>query len=72
MKIKLSSFAGSEAGEVELNDEVFGLDPRADILHRVVTWQLEKRRGTARGARERSDVARTGKKFGGSANPQPA
>jgi large subunit ribosomal protein L4 len=30
----------------------------------VVTWQLEKRRGTARGARERSDVARTGKKFG--------
>jgi large subunit ribosomal protein L4 len=33
-------------------------------LHRVVTWQLEKRRGTARGARERSDVARTGKKFG--------
>jgi large subunit ribosomal protein L4 len=38
--------------------------PRADILHRVVTWQLEKRRGTARGTRERSDVARTGKKFG--------
>jgi large subunit ribosomal protein L4 len=43
---------------------VFGVEPRADILHRVVTWQLEKRRGTARGARERSDVARTGKKFG--------
>jgi large subunit ribosomal protein L4 len=43
---------------------VFGLEPRADILHRVVTWQLEKRRGTARAARERSDVARTGKKFG--------
>jgi ribosomal protein L4 len=30
---------------------VFGLEPRADILHRVVTWQLEKRRGTARGPR---------------------
>ena len=43
---------------------MFGVEPRADILHRVVTWQLEKRRGTARGARERSDVARTGKKFG--------
>lgn len=64
MKVKVSSFAGADAGEVELNDEVFGLDPRADILHRVVTWQLEKRRGTARGTRERSDVARSGKKLG--------
>ena len=64
MKVQLSSFAGDAAGEVELNDEVFGLEPRADILHRVVTWQLEKRRATARGTRERSDVARTGKKFG--------
>ena len=43
---------------------MFGVEPRADILHRVVTWQLEKRRGTARAARERRDVARTGKKFG--------
>jgi large subunit ribosomal protein L4 len=50
--------------DVDLNEAIFGLEPRADILHRVVTWQLEKRRGTARGARERSDVARTGKKFG--------
>ncbi len=64
MKVKISSFAGNEAGEVELNDEVFGLDPRADILHRVVTWQLEKRRATARGTRERADVARSGKKLG--------
>ena len=65
MKVKVQSFdAKAKAGDVELNDEVFGVEPRADILHRVVTWQLEKRRGTARGARERSDVARTGKKFG--------
>lgn len=64
MKVKISSFAGTGTGEVELNDEVFGLDPRADILHRVVTWQLEKRRATARGTRERSDVARSGKKLG--------
>lgn len=64
MKVKVSSFAGADAGEVELNDEVFGLDPRADILHRVVTWQLEKRRATARGTRERADVARSGKKLG--------
>ncbi|HVI97680.1 MAG TPA: 50S ribosomal protein L4 [Sphingomonas sp.] len=65
MKVKVSSFdAKAKAGDVELNDAVFGVEPRADILHRVVTWQLEKRRGTARAARERSDVARTGKKFG--------
>lgn len=64
MQVKVQSFAGAAATDIELNDEVFGLDPRADILHRVITWQLEKRRATARGTRERADVARTGKKFG--------
>ncbi|HEY0111830.1 MAG TPA: 50S ribosomal protein L4 [Allosphingosinicella sp.] len=64
MKVQVMTLGAGEGGEIELNDEVFGVEPRADILHRVVTWQLEKRRGTARGARERSDVARTGKKFG--------
>jgi large subunit ribosomal protein L4 len=55
---------GKSSGDVELSDDVFGLEPRADILHRVVTWQLEKRRAPASATRERSDVARTGKKFG--------
>ena len=65
MKVKLSNLDGSAAsGDIELSDDVFGLEPRADILHRVVTWQLENRRGIARATRERSDVARTGKKFG--------
>ena len=65
MKVQVINLDGSAAkGEVELSDAVFGLEPRADILHRVVTWQLENRRGIARKARERSDVARTGKKFG--------
>jgi large subunit ribosomal protein L4 len=64
MKVKTQTLDGKAGKDIELNDTVFGLDPRADILHRVVTWQLEKRRGTARGTRERSDVARTGKKFG--------
>ena len=65
MKVKVQSLDGKGKGsDIELNDEVFGVEPRADILHRVVTWQLEKRRGTARAARERSDVARTGKKYG--------
>ena len=64
MKVQVTNLDASSGGDIELNDAVFGIEPRADILHRVVTWQLEKRRGTARGARERSDVARTGKKFG--------
>jgi large subunit ribosomal protein L4 len=65
MKLKVLNLDGSSGtGEVELSDDVFGIAPRADILHRVVTWQLENRRGTARPARERSDVARTGKKLG--------
>ena len=65
MKVKIQKLDGGKAsGDVELNDAVFGVEPRADILHRVVTWQLEKRRETARGTRERADVARTGKKFG--------
>ena len=64
MKVKVQKIDGKASGDIELNKDVFGVEPRADILHRVVTWQLENRRGTARPTRERSDVARTGKKFG--------
>jgi large subunit ribosomal protein L4 len=65
MKVQVKALDASVAGEdVTLDDAVFGIEPRADILHRVVTWQLANRRGMARAARERSDVARTGKKFG--------
>ncbi len=64
MKVKVQKIDGKSSGDVELSDAVFGIEPRADILHRVVTWQLENRRGTARPTRERADVNRTGKKFG--------
>ena len=65
MKVKVQSLDGGKAGkDIELSDEVFGVEPRADILHRVVTWQLTNRRAPARAARERSEVNRTGKKFG--------
>ena len=59
-----SSGAAGKGGDIELKDDIFGVEPRADILHRVVTWQLINRRAPARAARERSDVNRTGKKFG--------
>jgi large subunit ribosomal protein L4 len=64
VKVKVQKIDGKASGDIELADDVFGVEPRADILHRVVTWQLENRRGTARPTRERSDVARTGKKYG--------
>ena len=68
MKMKVQNLDGEAAtgakADIELNDDVFGVEPRADILHRVVTCQREKARGTARPTRERSDVNRTGKKFG--------
>src|SRR5918993_5024248 len=64
MKVKIQTLDAKAGGDLELNDEIFGVEPRADILHRVVTWQLVNRRAPARAARERSEVNRTGKKFG--------
>lgn len=64
MKVKVQTLDAKASGDIDLNDDVFGLEPRADILHRVVTWQLWNRRETARPTRERSEVSRTGKKFG--------
>lgn len=64
MKLDVRTLDAAASGDIELSDAVFGKESRVDILHRVVTWQLEKRRGTARGAAERSDVSRTGKKLG--------
>src|ERR1700741_442938 len=64
MKLSVQTLDATSVGDVELSDAVFGIEPRADILHRVGTWQHEKRRNPASGTRERSDVARTGKKFG--------
>jgi large subunit ribosomal protein L4 len=64
MKVKVQTLDAKTGGDIQLDDAVFGVEPRADILHRVVTWQLVNRRAPARAARERSEVARTGKKFG--------
>ena len=64
MKVKVQTLDAGKGGDIELNDEIFAVEPRADILHRVVTWQLTNRRAPARAARERSEVNRTGKKWG--------
>jgi len=63
MDIKITTLAGADAGEVKLSEEIFGLDPRDDILQRVVRWQLAKRRAGTHKAKGRAEVARTGAKM---------
>ncbi len=62
MKADVLKLDGSKAGEIELKKDIFGLKPRADILHRVVTWQLAKRRAGTHAVKFRSDIKTTGKK----------
>ena len=44
MKCKVTTLDNKSAGDIELSEEVFGLPERADILYRMVNWQLAKRR----------------------------
>ena len=64
MKADVLTLDAGSAGKVELDQAVFGLEGRADILHRVVNWQLAKRRAGTHAVKFRSDIARTGKRFG--------
>jgi large subunit ribosomal protein L4 len=63
MKIKMKTLAAGSAGDIDLPDDIFGLEPRADILSRVVNWQLAKRRRGTHKAKIRSEVKVTGAKM---------
>jgi large subunit ribosomal protein L4 len=63
MDLKMLSLDGAEAGDVTLNKEIFGLNPRADLIHRCIVWQLAKRRAGTHAVKNRADIARTGKKL---------
>jgi len=63
MDIKITTLAGKDAGNVSLSDEIFGLEPREDILQRVVRWQLAKKQQGTHKAKGRSEIARTGAKM---------
>ena len=63
MDINVSTMDGSSGGTVSLSDDVFGLEPRADILQRMVRWQLAKRRQGTHDTKGRSEIARTGAKM---------
>ncbi|WP_349368471.1 50S ribosomal protein L4 [Salinarimonas sp.] len=62
MKFEITTLDGGSAGEVELDDAIFGLEPRADILQRMVRWQLAKRQAGTHKVKNRGEIARTTKK----------
>jgi large subunit ribosomal protein L4 len=63
MKIDISTFDGGSAGSVELNEAIFGLEPRPDLLQRCVRWQLAKRQAGTHAVKNRSAIDRTTKKI---------
>lgn len=63
MKTQVIKLDASEAGEIELDDAIFGLEPRADILHRVVRWQLAKHQAGTHSVLGKSDVSYSTKKI---------
>lgn len=64
MELKIKNWENSDVGTLEVSDAVFGAEVRSDILHRVVTWQLAKRRAGTHKVQERSEVNVTKTRFG--------
>jgi large subunit ribosomal protein L4 len=63
MKFDMTSMDGATAGSVELDDAIFGLEPRADLIARMVRWQLAKRQAGDHKTLGRGEINRTGKKM---------
>ncbi len=63
MEFKVTSLDGKSSGSVTVSDAIFGLEPRADIIHRCVVWQLAKRQRGTHEVKNRAEIHRTGKKM---------
>ncbi len=63
MKFDITTFAGDTAGSVELDEAIYGLEPRPDLIARCVRWQLAKRRAGTHAVKNRAAIWRTGKKM---------
>ncbi|WP_136439841.1 50S ribosomal protein L4 [Pacificoceanicola onchidii] len=63
MKLDVIKLDGAAAGSVDLTDEIFDLEPRADILHRVVRWQRNKAQAGTHKVKTRSEVSYSTKKI---------
>jgi large subunit ribosomal protein L4 len=62
MKTKVLNLDNKSAGEIDLKDEIFGLEPRQDLIQRVVVWQLAKRRAGTHKVLTRGEINRTKRK----------
>ena len=63
MKLKVIKMNGASAGSVELGEDIFGLDPRVDILHRVVRWQRNRAQAGTHKVKTRSETSYSRKKI---------
>ncbi len=63
MKHDVIKLNGGKAGSVELGDEIFGVEPRVDILHRVVRWQRNNAQAGTHKVKTRSEVSYSTKKI---------
>ena len=63
MKVKVTTLDSKAAGHITLADEVFAVEPRADIVARVVNWQLAKRRAGTHRVKSRGEIKATGAKM---------
>jgi large subunit ribosomal protein L4 len=63
MKLDVTTLDGATAGAIDLDETIFGLEPRADLIHRYVRWQLAKRQAGTHKSLGRSEINRTGKKL---------
>jgi large subunit ribosomal protein L4 len=63
MDMKITTLDGKEAGSAKLSDEIFGLEPRTDLIQRCVNWQLAKRQRGTHKTKGRAEIWRTGKKM---------
>ena len=63
MKAAVKTLDAGNAGEVELSDAIFGLEPRTDLIHRMVRYQLLKRMAGTHHVQDRSEITTTGKKM---------
>ncbi|WP_421983451.1 50S ribosomal protein L4 [Roseibium sp.] len=63
MELQVKTLEGGAAGSITVSDEIFGLEPRTDLIHRVVRWQLAKRQAGTHKTLKRSEISGTTKKF---------
>lgn len=63
MDLTVTTLEGKSAGKISLSDAIFGLDPRQDLIQRIVRWQLAKKQQGGHKTLSRSEISRTGAKM---------